>query len=84
MFIQKDKMAISESFYVALVIFEEGSPPSLYLISSLEWNRPGRLLVDRHYEGLKSKPEWGLNISNKNKQMLEPFAFNGAIQKLIA
>jgi hypothetical protein len=38
--------------------------------------------VSRDYEGLKSKPEWGLQLSHRNLSMLESFAFGVLIETL--
>lgn len=34
------------------------------------------------YEGKKSKPEWGVNISRKNMSLLHPFAFDTTVKTL--
>ena len=60
---------------VAVCLFEDGELPNLYLIPTVEWHRPNALLVGHDYEGLKSKPEWGLNLSHKNLDLLEQYKF---------
>ena len=56
--------------------------PSLYLIPSIAWNQPDSLLVSRDYEGKKSRPEWGLNISEKNLPLLERFPFDEVVKQI--
>jgi hypothetical protein len=34
------------------------------------------------YEGKKSKPEWGLNLSKRNLPLLSHFAFDDVVQKI--
>jgi hypothetical protein len=43
---------------------------------------PNGVFVERNYEGLKSKPEWGLNISSKNMAMLQEHAFEKTVLRL--
>ncbi|NMG32061.1 DUF4365 domain-containing protein [Aromatoleum evansii] len=81
-FAQKEKFALRDNLYMAVALFTEGSPPTLYLIPSLTWNNPSQLFVSRDYEGLKSKPEWGLNLSQKNMAALEPFRFDESVHRL--
>jgi hypothetical protein len=83
-FMQKDKFPISESTWLALGLLFEGTAPQLFLVPSIAWRSPNALFADRNYEkeGLKSPPEWGLNISNKNMSLLEPFRFDYMLEKL--
>ena len=81
-FAQKDKFFLKENSFMALVIFSEGEPPSLYLLPATSWRMCNNLFVGRDYEGLKSKPEWGLNISKKNMPELEKFKFDQIIDTL--
>lgn len=46
------------------------------MIPSMAWNEPNALLVDREYQGLKSKAEYGLNLSKKNLPLLEDYLFS--------
>ncbi|MBW2083894.1 MAG: DUF4365 domain-containing protein [Deltaproteobacteria bacterium] len=81
-FMQKEKFKLSPDLYLALAILHEGVEPRLYLIPSTAWKKPNELLVDRDYEGKKSKPEWGLNLSKKNMGLLEDYAFSKILPKL--
>jgi hypothetical protein len=74
-FLQKDKFDIAPDWFLALAILNEGKEPDLYLIPAEAWKTPDALFVDRDYEGKKSKPEWGLNLSVKNMPLLEPYLF---------
>ena len=76
---QKEKFGLARYLYLALVILHEGVEPRLFLIPSKEWEKPNELLVNRDYEGKKSKPEWGLNLSSKNMSLLESYSFSNAI-----
>ncbi len=74
-FMQKDKFKLSSDLYLVLVILDEKQAPRIYIIPSTEWQKPNALLVDRDYEEKKSKPEYGLNLSKKNMQMLNQYEF---------
>jgi len=81
-FFPKDKFNLRENLLAAVVVFSEGKMPQIYLIPSLAWKIPDALLVSHDYEGKKSDPEWGLNISNKNMPLLERFIFHATVKNL--
>jgi len=81
-FMHKDKFQLSPHLYLALAILHEGVEPRLYLIPSEAWKKPNELLADHDYEGKESKPEWGLNLSKKNMNLLEDYAFSKVVAKL--
>lgn len=82
-FMQKTKFKLDENVYLALGLLFQGEPPSLYLIPSTVWLLPNSVFVARDYEGLKSKPEWGVNISKKNMPTLEKYKFESSVQRLV-
>jgi hypothetical protein len=65
-----------------VVLLYPGQEPQLYLIPATAWREPNALLVDREYEGLKSAPEWGLNLSEKNAPLLAGFVFGTMVEQL--
>jgi hypothetical protein len=75
-FMQKDKFPLTPARVLALVLFHPLQPPQLYLVPAAAWGQPNDLLVSRDYApGMKSKPEWGLNLSMKNQPLLEEYRF---------
>ena len=82
MFIQKDKFPMSDNRIVAFVYLEVGKPPKLYLIPLTEWKVGNPILANRDYEGKKSKPEWGINLSRKNIELLNQYSFEKVILNL--
>lgn len=82
-FVQKEKFTLSEETFLALAILNEGESPELFLIPSTTWRKPTGTFVDRDYEDKASKPEWGINISNKNMEELRTFRFEKVIKKLM-
>jgi hypothetical protein len=71
----EDKLQIGGHYFIALVLFSDGEDPRLYLIPTTVWKEPNRLFVDHDFSQLKSKPEYGLNLSKKNLSLLQPFVF---------
>lgn len=82
-FMEKTKFRLDEHLYLTLGLLRVGQAPELYLIPSSVWRAPNELFVERNYEGLKSKPEWGLNISKRNLPALEAYAFASTAKRLV-
>jgi hypothetical protein len=76
---QKTKFTLRKERLLALVLLDEDQPPDLYLIPATSWLCPNALLVDRDYEGLKSKPEWGVQLSGRTRPLLAPYRFEVAV-----
>lgn len=68
---------------MALVLFEENENPRLFLIPSCSWLVDNKLFRNREYKNLKSKPEWGLNISKSNIDLLSIYNVEKAISNYI-
>ncbi len=81
-FFSKEKFVLRDNLLAAIGLFEDGDSPRLYLVPARAWQRPNALFVERNYEGLKSKPEWGLNLSRKNLALLEPYRFERTAERL--
>lgn len=83
-FLEKSKFALKEHRYVAFsLLLPEGQPPQLYLIPAAAWRKPDGVFVDREYVGLKSKPEYGLNVSRKNMPALAQYALAETVDLLV-
>lgn len=82
-FMQKTKFELRDNVFLALGLLFDDQAPRLFLIPSKVWLEPNEVFVDRTYDGLKSKPEWGINISKKNMHILEEFAYDTMV-KLVA
>lgn len=83
-FFPKDKFEPNRNNLLAVIIlFEDNTPPRLYLVPSTRWLQEDALFVSRDYEGKKSKPEWGLNLSKRNLHLLDEFIFERQIQKML-
>jgi len=82
-FMHKEKFLPREHLYLALGLLLDGQPPELFLIPSTAWKNRNGMFVNHDYEGLKSPPEWGLNISEKNMPLLEPYRFEKIVEDMI-
>lgn len=85
-FTPKSKFDISnKNLYLTLLIFEPGKLPDIFLIPSQVWEVPNDVFVDRNYDkpGQTSKPEYGINISQRNYEILEIFKFDETIKDFV-
>ncbi len=81
---QKTKWNIENPYtFLSLLLFEDGKLPETYLIPATAWRTPNELLCDKDYEGLKSKPEYGLNLSKKNMRLLQPYKLEEIIMSIL-
>jgi hypothetical protein len=81
-FLPKHKFDLRENLLVAVVIFRNGQLPELFLIRSSVWQKVDALIVSRDYELKKSKAEWGLNLSEKNYELLKKYSFEKVVEEL--
>ena len=70
-FMRKTAFNPDPSLLLAVVRFEEGQAPSLYLIPSSVDGQPNPLLENRPYtERHKSTPEWGITLSESKMAVI--------------
>ncbi len=81
-FFPKDRFVPRDGLLATCVLFFDGKSPEAYLIPSQAWLEPNALLASRDYEGKKSKPEWGLNLSKKNLPLLAQFELDEVARTL--
>lgn len=85
-FFPKEKMPLREDVFVMLVLLkEEGRETNSYLIPSIVWKNPNGVFKNGNYDekGLKTKPEWGINVSEKNFPEIEQYHFDKMISTMI-
>lgn len=81
-FIAESKMEeLTDDRLVCYMNFIDGEMPTLYIIPSTAWNSPNKVLTHKTYDGLKSAPEWGINISQKNQSTIAPYIAENFWQK---
>lgn len=81
-FARKEHFLLRSNLFMAVVLFTEGVAPSIFFIPALAWQSPSELLVSKDYDGLKSKPEWGINVSQKNMPALEQYRLERIVDSL--
>jgi len=81
-FFTKRSLELADDRLVVLVLLEDGRPARAYVIPSTAWRSPSSLLVDRDYEGLKSEPEWGIQLSGRSMALLDDFDFGSRARDL--
>lgn len=72
------------SLFLFLMIFEQNQQPQPFIIPATAWQKPNDLMKVRDYDGLKSEPEYGMNLSQKNRYLLEQYRLDIVIKKLIS
>lgn len=83
-FVKKAGFDISdESLYLMLLMLQDGEHPMIYLFPATTWNNPSSVFVYHSYEGKKSEPEYGINLSAKNIAELEPFKLENQLSALL-
>jgi hypothetical protein len=82
-FIRKDKWNKHDpNLFLSLLLFEENILPKIYLIPANAWKNPNAMFKDKDYKGLKSKPEYGLNLSKRNIPLLDKYAMNNVVNRI--
>ena len=71
-----------ENLFLFLMLLSDGEHPETYIIPATAWKQPTRMLVYRRYEGKKSKPEYGINISKRNRAELEQYRLETMLARL--
>lgn len=81
-FMRKDYFDITDqSLFLFLLLLSDGEHPAAYLFPANTWDcADSRIFVYHPYEGKKSKPEYGLNISAKNLPQLESFKLENMLK----
>lgn len=75
-FMQKQHMDINDMYrLVCFLKFEDDKLPEVYIIPATAWHEPNAVLVNRKYDKpeQKSKPEWGISYTKKNKLLIEKY-----------
>ena len=84
-FMKKKYFDISDDdLYLCLLLFEQGNLPEPYLIPASAWRKETPLFRYRAYdEGQKSEPEYGLNLSQKNMDLLSEFRLEQILNSIL-
>ncbi|MEZ0110770.1 hypothetical protein ABH920_004785 [Catenulispora sp. EB89] len=83
-FMSKKHFPLEEHYALCLVVFAHADPqPRLFLVPATVWRSPVRPFVDHHFAGLKSPPEFGLNINKTWRQDLAAWELDQQISQLM-
>ncbi|MEZ8882548.1 hypothetical protein AB4559_06235 [Vibrio sp. 10N.222.51.C8] len=74
-FITESKLKSSASFLVVLVRLVEGESPTISVFSGDMWCSEDGLLIYKSYEGLKSAPEYRIQLTKRRVPLLEKYSF---------
>lgn len=70
-----------KTLFLFLSILTDGEHPVSYIIPATAWeNDNTSIFVHRIYEGKKSKPEYGINLSQKNIAHLDKYKLEAMIE----
>lgn len=74
-----------DDLYLFLLLFEQEKLPEPYLIPASAWRKETPLLRYRAYDqGQKSEPEYGLNLSRKNADLLHEFSLEQMLNSILS
>lgn len=81
-YMRKENFDIEDkNLFLFLILLTDGEHPETYIIPATAWRQQSRLLVYHAYEGKKSKPEYGVNVSNKNRAELEKYKLETVLKE---
>ena len=82
-YFRKSKFCIRPALLVLFIRLVQHQSPSLYLIPSVAWKNPDKiLLVERDYPDGNSEPEFGLNVTKKSIKLLEKYQLENSIREI--
>jgi len=86
-FLPKAKFAatredLRDNLLTAVVLYYRYKLPELFVVPATVWRAPNKIFVERDYKGLKSKPEWGILISRRGRQVLDAYTFEKMVSTL--
>lgn len=62
-----------DAMFLLLMLLIDGEHPDMYIIPTSAWRQKSSVFVSHDYEGKKSKPDYGVNVSKKNMPELEKY-----------
>lgn len=74
-YIDKRKLILDDQHLVCVLQFIRNQLPRVYVIPATAWKNPNVALTDYEYAdlNLKSKPEWGIRLAEKNLPLIEKY-----------
>jgi hypothetical protein len=74
----KRRLQPDEHRVAVIVLLGDEPEPTVYVVPSLDWADASPPLTDRDYEGGKSEPEYGIDISRSALTLLRRYAWTDA------
>ncbi len=78
--ITESKFRSSPYFLVVLVRLVEGFPPTISVFSGNMWCSDDGLLIYKGYEGLKSKPEYRIQLTKGRLPLLKKYSLENFVK----
>lgn len=74
-YIDKRKLVLDNHHLMCVLQFIRNQLPKVYVIPAVAWKNPNAVLTDYEYanQNLKSKPEWGIRLAEKNLPLIEKY-----------
>ncbi len=72
-FIRNTPFEPAADLLFALVVFEDGAEPDVYLMPSEVLQRPAGTFASRFYDGIDSPPEWTVDVTESGLEALRQF-----------
>lgn len=83
MFIRKSKLILDDKHLICYLRFVDDQLPEVYVIPATVFLEPdGSLFTSKDYVGLKSDPEYGINMSKKNYNKMQEYKIEQIMQIL--
>ena len=84
-FMRKEHFDVEDaSLYLILILLRDGEHPDMYLSPAAAWrDSDSKLLVYHAYEGKKSDPEYGVNLSAKTLPDLQQYRLDKMIETIM-
>lgn len=80
---KKDVDIDDESLFISTILFYDTGISDIFLIPAADLENDNDLFRNRDYHNLKSTPEWGLNVTEKNMDILNQYKISKVLEKLI-
>ncbi len=73
-FMLKENFNIEDdAMFLFLILLNDEEHPDMYIIPTSAWRQESKVFVSHDYEGKKSKPDYGVNVSKKNMPELAKY-----------
>ena len=84
-YILKNKIILDKNHLVCFIRFIDGEMPDCYVFPATVWENPsGSLFTSKDYVGLKSSPEYGINVkTKKNLDLMQNYKVESTLVSMM-